>query len=119
MSREQILRHLRRGRQYLAVRDMKHALEECEVVLKTDPYNQDAIRLRRAIERKRQTILEQERVQAREGMIADVDEAWRPVYAVNAAQLNATASETVKAQTGEDPERTMEQIGRASCRERV
>ena len=108
-DREQIRRHLRRGRQYLAVRDMAHALEECEIVLKADPYNQDAIRLRRAIQRKRQTILEQERVQAREGMIADVDEAWRPVYAVNAAQLNESASETVKTQTGEDPERTMEQ----------
>ena len=108
-DREQIRRHLRRGRQYLAVRDMKRALEECEIVLKADPYNQDAIRLRRAIQRKRQTILEQERVQAREGMIADVDEAWRPVYAVNAAQLNETSSETVKTQTGDDPERTMEQ----------
>ena len=108
-DREQIRRHLRRGRQYLAVRDMVHALEECEIVLRADPYNQDAIRLRRAIQRKRQTILEQERVQAREGMIADVDEAWRPVYAVNAAQLDESASETVKTQTGEDPERTMEQ----------
>jgi len=108
-DREQIRRHLRRGRQYLAVRDMKRALEECEIVLKADPYNQDAIRLRRAIQRKRQTILEQERVQARDGMIADVDEAWRPVYAVNAAQLNEAASETVKTQTGDDPERTIEQ----------
>ena len=108
-DREQIRRHLRRGRQYLAVRDMKRALEECEIVLKADPYNQDAIRLRRSIQRKRQTILEQERVQARDGMIADVDEAWRPVYAVNAAQLNEAASETVKTQTGDDPERTVEQ----------
>ena len=108
-DREQIRRHLRRGRQYLAVRDVKRALEECEIVLKADPYNQDAIRLRRAIQRKRQTILEQERVQAREGMIADVDEAWRPVYAVNAAQLNETSAETVKKQTGDDPERTVEQ----------
>ena len=108
-EREQIIKHLRRGRQYLAVRDMVHALEECEVVLKADPYNQDAIRLRRAIQRKRRTILEQERVQAREGMIADVDEAWRPVYAVNAAQLNKMSDETVKVQTGEDKERTKEQ----------
>ena len=108
-DREQIRRHLRRSRQYLSVRDMKRALEECEIVLKADPYNQDAIRLRRAIQRKRQTILEQERVQARDGMIADVDEAWRPVYAVNAAQLNEAASETVKTQTGDDPERTVEQ----------
>ncbi|MBQ0032527.1 MAG: hypothetical protein KBT68_06970 [bacterium] len=108
-SREQIRRHLRRSRQYLAVRDMKKALEECEVVLVNDPYNQDAIRIREAIQRKRQIILQQERKAARDGMIADVDEAWRPVYAVNAAQLRDTSAETVKQQTGDDPERTMEQ----------
>ena len=109
LDREQIRKHLKRSRQYLALRDMKHALEECEVVLVNDPYNQDAIRIRRAIQRKRKVILEQEREAARDGMIADVDEAWRPVYAVNAAKLNATSAETVKTQTGDDPERTMEQ----------
>ena len=108
-EREQIRKHLRRSRQYLAVRDMDKALEECEVVLVNDPYNQEAIRQRNAIQKKRQTILQQERKAARDGMIADVDEAWRPVYAVNAAQLNDTSAETVKAQLGEDPERTMEQ----------
>ena len=108
-SREAIRKHLKRSRQYLALKDMKHALEECEVVLVNDPYNRDAIRIRQAIQKKRKVILAQERVASRDGMIADVDEAWRPVYAVNAAQLNETASETVKTQTGEDPERTMEQ----------
>ncbi|MBQ3288980.1 MAG: hypothetical protein IJH50_06175 [Kiritimatiellae bacterium] len=108
-EREQIRRHLRRSRQYLAVRDMNKALEECEIVLKADPYNQDAIRIRRAIQNKRQTIREQEREAGRAGMIADVDEAWRPVYAVNAARLSESAADTVKQQTGDDPERTMEQ----------
>ena len=108
-SREQIRRHLRRSRQYLAVKDMKKALEECEIVLVNDPHNQDAIRIREAIQRKRQIIMKQERKATRDGMIADVDEAWRPVYAVNAAQLKEVSSETVKQQTGEDPERTMEQ----------
>ena len=108
-DREGIRRHLRRSRQYLALRDMARALDECEIVLKTDPYNQEAIRLRREIQGKRQTILEQERKASRDGMIADVDEAWRPVYAVNAAQLAETSAETVKSQAGEDPERTMEQ----------
>ena len=109
LKREQIRKHLRRSRQYLALREIEKALEECEVVLVNDPYNQEAIRLRKAIQFKRQTILKQERVAARDGMIADVDEAWRPVYAVNAAQLSATSSETVKTQTGEDPERSIEQ----------
>ena len=109
VEREQIRKHLRRSRQYLAVRDLEKALEEVEVVLVNDPYNQEAIRLRGQIEKKRQTILQQERKSARDGMIADVDEAWRPVYAVNAAQLSEATSETVKAQVGEDPERTQEQ----------
>ena len=109
LSREQIKRHLRRSRQYLAIRDVKRALEECEIVLVNDPYNEDAIRLRNSIQKKRKVILKQEREASRDGMIADVDEAWRPVYAVNAAQLRDTSSETVKTQTGEDPERTMEQ----------
>ena len=108
-KRGKIRKHLRRSRQYLAVRDLDRALDECEIVLVNDPYNQEAIRLRRAIQRKRQTILKQEREAARDGMIADVDEAWRPVYAVNAAQLADSAAETVKTQAGEDPERTQEQ----------
>ena len=109
MSREQIRKHLKRSRQFLAVKDMKKALEECEIVLVNDPYNQDAMRIREAIQKKRHVILEQERVAAREGMIADVEKGWRPVYAVNAAQLKDTTAETVKTQVGEDPERTMEQ----------
>ena len=108
-DRENIRRHLRRSRQLLSVRDMAGALEEVEIVLVNDPYNQEAIRLRGAIQKKRQTILRQERQTARDGMIADVDEAWRPVYAVNAAQLGESSAETVKAQAGEDPERTQEQ----------
>ena len=108
-EREQIRKHLRRSRQYLAVKDMKKALEECEIVLVKDPYNQDAIRVRKAIQSKRSVILEQEREAARAGMIADVEKGWRPPYAIDAAQLKDTSAETVKAQVGEDPERTLEQ----------
>ena len=108
-SREQIRKHLRRSRQFLAVRDLDRALEECEIVLVNDPYNQEAIRLRKSIQKKRKVVLQQEREAARDGMIADVDEAWRPVYAVNATKLDTASAETVKAQTGEDPERTQEQ----------
>ena len=109
MSREQIRHHLRRSRQYLAVKDMKKALEECEVVLVNDPSNQDAIRIREAIERKRKVILQQERVASRDGIIADVDAAWRPPYAVNVAQLADRSAETVKSQQGDSEETTVEQ----------
>ncbi len=107
--REQIRRHLRRARQYLALRDMEKAVAECDVVLVSDPYNEEALRIRSAIGKKRQFIREKERASAREMMIADVDQAWRPAYTANATQLSVTSSETVKAQTGDDPERTQEQ----------
>lgn len=108
-ERDQIRRHLRRSSQYLAVKDLNKAAEECEIVLKKDKYNREAIRLREQIQRKRKVILQSERIAARDGMIADVDERWRPVYAPNAAQLKDSSSETVKASTGDDPERTVEQ----------
>ena len=108
-AREQIRRRLRRSRQLLAVKDLDGALDEVEIVLVNDKHNQEAIRLRDSIQKKRQTILQQERRATRDGMIADVDKAWRPVYAVGSTQLNDVEAETVKAQTGEDPERTQEQ----------
>ena len=108
-QRENIRKHLKRSVQYLSVNDMKRALEECEVVLVNDPYNQQAIRIKNLIERKRQVILKQERKAVRDGMIADVDKAWRGVYAVNAKELDAGVAETVRTQTGEDSERTQEQ----------
>ena len=108
-KRDLVRRHLRRARQYLALREMDQAVEECDVVLASDPYNEEAMRIREAIGKKRQFIRNRERESAREMMIADVDQAWRPAYTVNAAQLAATSAETVKTQTGEDPERTQEQ----------
>ncbi len=108
-KRDLVRRHLRRARQYLGLREMDKAVEECDVVLASDPYNEEAMRIREAIGKKRQFIRNRERESAREMMIADVDQAWRPAYTVNAAQLAATSSETVKTQTGEDPERTQEQ----------
>ncbi|MBP5285187.1 MAG: type II and III secretion system protein [Kiritimatiellae bacterium] len=108
-KRERELRHLKRSRQLLAQRELDEALDECELVLVSDPYNQEAIRLRESIERKRLVILRQERAAAREGMIADVDEAWRPVYAVDARELENSQSTTVKTAVGPDPERSIEQ----------
>ena len=107
--REKNRHHLRRARQLLSVRDIDKALVECELVLVNDPYNQEAIRLRSAIQKKRGLILGQEFEATRRGMIAAVDEAWRPVYAPNARELDAVASSTVKTSLGPDPERALEQ----------
>ena len=45
-------RHLKRARQLLAQREIDRALDECELVLVKDPYNQEALRLRDSIVRK-------------------------------------------------------------------
>ena len=108
-EREHIRRLLLRGTHHLGVGDLDKALEDVETVLVNDKYNVEAIRLRKAIIARRAAVLQQERVPARAGMIADVDEAWRPVYAVNAASLSEGAAETVKSSAGDDPERTAEQ----------
>ena len=101
--------HLKRARQLLAIRDLKGALYECELVLVSDPSNQDAIRVKKSIEKKRRTIITQEREAAREGMIADVDEAWRPVYAVDAREVTDVRDTTKKPLAPQDPERAQEQ----------
>ena len=103
------LQHLKRARQFLGSKELDRALDECELVLLSDPYNQEAIRIREKIQRKRHTILMQERKAAREGMIADVDQAWRPVYAVDARELEEVSSQTIKSSLNSDPERRLEQ----------
>ena len=108
--RERERQHLKRARQLLAQREIDRALDECELVLVADPYNQEAIRLRDNIQRKRAVILKQEREVTREAMIADVDEAWRPVYAVDARELDDKQNgKTVTAGTGPNGERSIEQ----------
>ena len=103
-------RHLKRARQLLAQRELDRALDECELVLVKDPYNQEAIRLRDSIVRKMDVILKQEREVAREKWMADVDKAWRPPYATDAKDRDDKKGATVKAKP--DPhngERTIEQ----------
>ena len=109
VKREKNRAHLRRARQLLSVREIDQALDECELVLVNDPYNQEALRLRNAIQKKRQIILNQEFDITRRAMIADVTKAWRPVYAPNAREIDDFSSTTLKRPVNEDPERTQEQ----------
>lgn len=87
-------KHLKRSRQFLAVRDLDSALDEVELVLDSDPYNSEALRLLEKIHQKRRTIMAKERSVTREGMMADVDEAWRPNYAVDVRDVEVVADTT-------------------------
>ena len=108
-QRKADMKLLRRANQLLAVRDLDGALEECEIVLKAEPYNQEAMRLRDRIIEKQAFIIDQEHEVARKGMIAEVGKKWRPVYAPNAKKLGEVVTDTTKKPLGEDPERTAEQ----------
>ena len=108
-DRDLVQKRLRLSRQFLALSDLTKALEQCDLVLREDNYNQEAIALRERIQRKRQIIIQKERVAARNGMIADVDAAWRPVYAINSPELKSIDGATTKAKSGLNDERSLEQ----------
>ena len=109
-KRAEINMHLKRSRQLLSTSELDRALDECELVLLQDPYNKDAIRIRNVIEKKRHTVMMKEREATREGMMADVDKAWRPVYAVDARELAQVQSTTLASPLQNDPERLQEQL---------
>ena len=118
-DRDSIRRRLRRSAQYLAVADLDKALEECELVIRFDPYNSEALALRQRIQRRREVILDKERNATREGMIADVNAAWRPVYAVNSLELKGIDGGTTRSALGNDAERTMEQVVEKRMKEMI
>ena len=109
LQRKADMKLLKRSRQLLAVRDLDGAREQCEIVLKAEPYNEEALRLREQIIKKQEYIVEHEKEVARDGWIAEVAEKWRPVYAPNAKKLGEVVTETYKKPLGEDPERSAEQ----------
>ncbi len=100
---------LRLSAQFMAVGDLDKALEECDLVLRYDSYNREALALRDRIQRRRAVIISKEREATRRGMIADVGAAWRPVYAINSAELKETDGGTSKTPLGGDDERSIEQ----------
>ena len=118
-ERDSIRRRLRLSAQYLAVSDLDKALEECELVIRYDPYNREALNLRQRIQRRRDVILDKERHATREGMIADVNAAWRPVYAVNSLELKGIDGGTTRTALGNDAERTMEQLVEKRMKEMI
>ena len=118
-DRELIRKRLRLSAQYFAVSDLESALEQCDLVLRYDPYNGEAIQLRDRIQRRRQIVLEKEREATRKGMIADVDAAWRPVYAVDSKELKGIDGGTMKTPVSGDPERSAEQAITARMKEMI
>ena len=109
LQRKADVKLLQRARHLLSVRDIDGALEQCEIVLKAEPYNEEALRLRGQIIKKQEYIVQHEKEIARDGWIADVAKKWRPVYAPNAKKLGEVVSDTIKRPVDNDPERAAEQ----------
>lgn len=108
-SRDVVRQRIRLASQYLAVADLDNALEQVDLILRSDAYNEEAIKLRTRIQTKRDMIIDKEREAQRRGMIADVNAAWRPVYAVNSAELKNVDGGTSKTPVGADAVRSTEQ----------
>lgn len=108
-KRDENNKRLKRSQHYLSVRDLDRARDEVELVLDNDPYNSEALRLLEKIHKKRRTIMASEREVTRESMMADVDEAWRPSYAINVRDVEVVADTTVKPKDEKDEIASLEQ----------
>jgi len=100
-QRDEIRKRLRRSRQYFTTAEYTKAIEECELVLRDYPSDQDAIALRKHIAEHMTVVADSEFLATREMMIKDVVKAWTPDrYAPDSPQLPSTGFQVVtKAQT--------------------
>ena len=108
-QREKGRSNLKAAQHFLASGEIDRAIERCGLVLVEDPYNTEALRLLDRIQKRRATVLGKEKQITRKGMIADVDKAWRPPYAVNAREFEMTKPGTEKTELADDPVRSLEQ----------
>ena len=106
--REKNAARLKRARQFMATRELDKAMEECELVLRDDNYNEDAIALRQRIIQMQRKILKKEQSAVHDGMIAAVDKAWRPPYAINARDAKEANASLVMRRSEDDPRRKQE-----------
>ncbi len=95
-QRDEIRKRLRRSRQHFTTSEYAKALEECELVLRDYPGNDDAIALRKQIAEHMKISADTEFEATRATMIKDVVRAWTPErYAADSPQLPKTGYEVV------------------------
>jgi len=120
-NQEEIRKRLRRSRQYYTTGEYGKALEECELVLRDNPYHTEAMELRERIADRMKTVADIEFDAARSLMIADVRKTWTPErYAIDSVQLPAQGGDvTSKKKTVDGTKRTDEQMVNKKLREIV
>ncbi|MDD4101775.1 MAG: hypothetical protein PHU80_03990, partial [Kiritimatiellae bacterium] len=87
-QRDEIRRRLRRSRQYYTTGEYDKALEECELILRDNPMDTEAMSLRDRIADRMKTVADVEFEATRSLMIRDVRKTWTPErYAIESAQM--------------------------------
>ncbi len=87
-SRDDIRKRLRRSRQYYVTAEYDKALEECELILRDNPHNVEAMGLRDQIAERMHAVADVEFEATRSLMIKDVRKIWTPErYAIESSQM--------------------------------
>lgn len=93
-QRDEIRRHLRRSRQFYTTGEYDKALEECELVLRDQPFDTEAMELRDRLADRMKNVADVEFEATRSLMIRDVRKTWTPDrYAIESSQLPKGKSE--------------------------
>lgn len=108
-QRDVFRRRLRKSRQYYTTGEYNKAYEECELVLRAQPQNPEAIRLRQLISERVNRIERREILVTREEMMHQVNQAWRPAYAADSAQLEPVDGGSTQVKTIDQGTLTQEQ----------
>lgn len=87
-TRDEIRKRLRRSRQFYMTAEYDKAQEECELVLRDNPFNTEAMELRDRIADRMLTVADVEFEATRSMMIKDVRKTWTPErYAIESSQM--------------------------------
>jgi len=99
-QRDETRRHLRRSRQFYTTAEYDKSLEECELVLRDNPYDTEAMELRDRIADRLKNVADVEFEATRSLMIRDVRKTWTPDrYAIESSQLPKGKSEMTSKQS--------------------
>ena len=120
-DRDDIRRRLRRSRQYYTTGEYDKSLEECELILRDNPYNVEAMEWRNRIADRMKTVSDIEFEATRSMMIRDVRDTWTAKrYAIDSAQKPKTGGDISSSEKlGVDITKTADQVVQQKLREIV
>ncbi|HRU71762.1 MAG TPA: hypothetical protein P5111_11855, partial [Kiritimatiellia bacterium] len=121
-QRDEIRRRLRRSRQYYTTAEYAKALEECELVLRDNPHNVEAMELRNRIADRMKAVADIEFEATRSKMIHEVRASWTPNrYAIDSAQRPSGSGDITRKEPTIDPlgTKTAEQVIQQKLRDIV